>query len=186
MWMLYGVLHSVLAAGKVKRWFERRMGAGYRYYRILYTLFAFAGLAGILLFQVMLPSPLLFDTNTAIQIAGAALASLGAAFMMLNIIKYFVRLSGLRWLTSEKMDVKLERRGLHRHVRHPLYLSTFLFIWALWLIYPYLSLLIANIIITAYTLIALRFEEAKLLLEFGEEYRTYQREVPKILPRIKL
>jgi methanethiol S-methyltransferase len=101
---------------------------------------------------------------------------------MLNIFKYFLQLSGVKWLVATNVEAKLERKGLHGYVRHPLYLSTFLFIWALWIAYPYLSLLIANIIITLYTLIALKFEEDKLLGEFGEEYRQYQREVPMIWP----
>ncbi|HYE55967.1 MAG TPA: methyltransferase [Chitinophagaceae bacterium] len=185
LWIVYCVLHSVLAAGKVKRWAERWMGARYRYYRIGYTIFSFVGLVGILLYQVSITSPLLYKGSIAIQVAGCALAALGAALVMLNIIKYFVRLSGVRWLTSEKMDVKLERDGLHKYVRHPLYFSTFLFIWSLWIVYPYLSLLVANVVITSYTVVALQFEEAKLVKEFGQEYETYRKEVPRLLPKIR-
>jgi methanethiol S-methyltransferase len=173
-WTIYCVLHSVLAAGSVKRRMERWLGSSYRYYRFAYTVFAFAGLVGILLYQVTIHSPRLFVSPLAVQVIACALASLGAALMMLNIIKYFIQLSGVRWLVSVQVEAKLERKGLHRYVRHPLYFSTFLFIWSLWLVYPYLSLL--------YTLIALKFEEEKLLVEFGEEYETYRKEVPMILP----
>jgi methanethiol S-methyltransferase len=183
-WIVYCVLHSILASGKVKRAAQQRLGERFRYYRFGYTLFAFIGFVGILIYQVSLNSPLLFEGGLAVKLIGTVFAAIGAAMVMLNIIKYFMQLSGVKWLVATTVDVKLERRGLHGYVRHPLYLSTFLFIWALWLVYPYLSLLIANIIITLYTLIALRFEEEKLLAEFGEEYRTYQREVPMILPRI--
>jgi protein-S-isoprenylcysteine O-methyltransferase Ste14 len=183
-WIVYCVLHSILASGKVKRAAQQRLGERFRYYRFGYTLFAFIGFVGILIYQVSLNSPLIFEGGLAVRLIGIVFAAIGAAMVMLNIIKYFMQLSGVKWLVATTVDVKLERRGLHGYVRHPLYLSTFLFIWALWLVYPYLSLLIANIIITLYTLIALRFEEEKLLAEFGEEYRTYQREVPMILPRI--
>ena len=183
-WIVYCILHSVLASGSVKRWMQAQMGEKFRYYRFAYTLFAFAGLVGILLYQVSLASPMLFKGGLAVRLTASAFAGLGGAMVMLNIIKYFMQLSGVRWLVSSKVDAKLERGGLHGYVRHPLYLSTFLFIWALWIVYPYLSLLIANIVITLYTLIALRFEEQKLIAEFGEEYRMYQREVPMILPRM--
>lgn len=183
-WIVYCVLHSVLASGKVKRAAQQWMGASYRYYRFGYTLFAAIGFIAILIYQVTLDSPLIFKSGLAVKLMGSAFAAIGAAMVMLNIIKYFMQLSGVKWLVATSVDAKLERGGLHGYVRHPLYLSTFLFIWAMWMVYPYLSLLIANIIITLYTLIALKFEEDKLLIEFGEEYRLYQREVPMILPRI--
>jgi len=184
-WIVYCVLHSILASGAVKRKFQGWLGDNFRYYRFAYTLFSFAGLAGILIYQVAITSPLLFEGGLFSKIVGAAFAALGASMVMLNIIKYFVQLSGVKWLVATSVEAKLERGGLHGYVRHPLYLSTFLFIWALWVVYPYLSLLIANVVITLYTLIALRFEEQKLLAEFGEEYRIYQQQVPMILPRIK-
>lgn len=178
-------MHSVLASGKVKRWAQLQLGTSYKYYRFGYTLFSFVGLVAILIYQVSITSPLLFDRSLLLSIAASLFAGLGAALIMLNIIKYFMQLSGVKWLTSDAVTAKLERGGLHRHVRHPLYLSTFLFIWSLWVVYPYFSLLIANIVITLYTLIALRFEEQKLLAEFGEEYRTYQKEVPMIIPGVR-
>lgn len=184
-WILYSVLHSILASGRVKRWAEKRLESSYRYYRFAYTLFAFAALVAVLIYQVSIPSPLLFHRSITVLIIASAFASLGAALIMLNIIKYFIQLSGVKWLTSHTVTARLERGGLHRYVRHPLYLSTFLFIWSLWVVYPYLSLLIANAVITLYTLIALRFEEKKLVAEFGEEYRNYQKEVPMILPGLK-
>jgi methanethiol S-methyltransferase len=184
-WTVYCVLHSILASGAIKRKLQHWFGDSFRYYRFIYTLFAFIGLVAILIYQVSITSPLLFKGGLIVKIIGSAFAALGAAMVMLNIIKYFIQLSGVKWLVATTVEAKLERGGLHGYVRHPLYLSTFLFIWALWVVYPYLSLLIADIVITFYTLIALRFEEQKLLAEFGEEYRIYQQQVPMILPRIK-
>lgn len=184
-WIVYCVLHSVLAATRVKLRMEKWWGKGFRFYRIAYTIFSFVGLIAILLCQVSIHSPLLFYSNGIVLWSGVVLAAIGSSLIMLNIFKYFMQLSGVRWLTQERPQAKLERKGFHRYVRHPLYFSTFLFIWALWLVYPYLSLLIANIIITGYTLIGLQFEEKKLLSEFGEEYKTYRHEVPMIIPRFR-
>ncbi|HEY0676823.1 MAG TPA: isoprenylcysteine carboxylmethyltransferase family protein [Chitinophagaceae bacterium] len=183
-WIIYCILHSVLASTEVKLRIRNMMGDKFRYYRFGYTLFSFAGLLAILIFQVSIPSPLVFIGGQTVLITGSVLAAIGAAMVLLNIIKYFVQLSGVRWLVSSTVESRLERDGLHRYVRHPLYFSTFLFIWSLWLVYPFLSLLMANVVITVYTLVALRFEEKKLLIEFGEEYRKYQEQVPMIIPRI--
>lgn len=75
--------------------------------------------------------------------------------------------------------------GLHKIVRHPLYLGTFIFIWGIFIAFPYLSWLISSLIITVYTLIGIRFEEAKLRKEFGAQYDEYCKRVPMILPRAK-
>ena len=136
-WIVYCVLHSVLAAANVKTYMERWLGKNFRYYRLAYTLLAFVGLVAILLYQVSIPSPVLFQSAGAIQWVGIVLAAIGASFVMLNIFKYFMQLSGVRWLTQENPPVKLERQGFHKFVRHPLYLSTFLFIWGLWLVFIY-------------------------------------------------
>src|SRR5882724_486658 len=72
----------------------------------------------------------------------------------------------------------LELGGLHRYVRHPLYLGTLLSVWGLFLFFPLLSNLLACIMITLYTLLGIRLEEKKLLLQFGETYASYRRKVP--------
>ena len=162
------------------------MGAGFKYYRLLYTLFSFVGLAAVIIFQYTITSRPLFKQIFFIQIAGAVISIVGLLIMSNCILKYFMQLSGIRWLTNNQPDTKLMLDTLHKTVRHPLYLGTFLFIWGLLLMLPILSLLIANIIITTYTLIGIRFEENKLVLEFGESYKEYQRKVPMIIPNLKI
>ena len=162
------------------------MGAGFKYYRLLYTLFSFVGLAAVIIFQYTITSRPLFKQIFFIQIAGAVISIIGLLIMSNCILKYFMQLSGIRWLTNNQPDTKLMLDTLHKRVRHPLYLGTFLFIWGLLLMLPILSLLIANIIIMTYTLIGIRFEENKLVLEFGESYKEYQRKVPMIIPNLKI
>ena len=80
------------------------------------------------------------------------------------------------------MVPRLLLTGVHRYVRHPLYLGTFLALWGGFLLHPSAALLISNAITTTYTLIGIRLEEAKLLREFGAPYRHYQQQVPMLLP----
>jgi protein-S-isoprenylcysteine O-methyltransferase Ste14 len=51
--------------------------------------------------------------------------------------------------------------------------------------YPVLSLFVSNIVITLYTLIGIRFEEKKLVQEFGPAYEKYKEQVPKLIPALK-
>lgn len=181
-WILYCMLHSLLASTRFKKMIAGPSGKPFPAYRLLYTLFALFGFSLIIIYQVRISSPVVFEKNIFTSIAGWLLITPGSLVMMAAIYKYFMRLSGMNWLLHNETGNVLQRHGLHRYIRHPLYLGTFFFIWGLWLLIPHLSLLLANTIITIYTLIGIRFEEQKLIREFGEDYRQYQKEVPMIIP----
>ena len=183
-WTVYCVLHSVLASVGVKQVLQKRTKSAFRFYRFIYTLFAFFGLVAVLYYQFTIYSVLLFSSPYWIQIIGGLFMTFGAVLMLMMIWKYFMQLSGVRWLYSEKVSNKLEITGLHKYVRHPLYLGTFAFIWGWFLIRPFTSYLIATGIITIYTLIGLKFEEQKLIAEFGDAYIEYKKHVPLLLPNL--
>jgi protein-S-isoprenylcysteine O-methyltransferase Ste14 len=184
LWISFCSLHSVLASFFVKKKLYRRFRHQFKSYRLYYSAFAFASFAAVMLYLINLPSPLLYQRTAIIFIGGSFILITGLIIMAICIRRYFGQLSGLRTLFTNELKTgnHLIITGIHRYVRHPLYLGTFLFIWGLFLDLPYASLLISNIIITAYTLIAIRFEENKLVEEFGEQYRLYQKTVPKIIP----
>lgn len=165
----------------------RALGNNFRFYRLYYSLFAFAGFAALLFFQVTLFSPYFFSPTAASEAAGIVIGLAGLLIMVISIKKYFGRLSGLKTLFLDEVNTgnKLLITGIHRYVRHPLYSGTFLFIWGLFLFVPHASLLISNCIITIYTLIGVRFEENKLVKEFGQSYDEYKKRVPAIIPSLK-
>jgi methanethiol S-methyltransferase len=183
-WIAYCVLHSVLAATTVKKWVETKIKSQFRFYRIAYTIFSFLGLVGILIYQFSIQSSLLYQPSLLTQIIGALLMVAGAALMLMMIWKYFMQLSGVKWLGQQEVKSKLEVTGLHRYVRHPLYLGTFVFIWGWFIFYPSVSFLICAFIITFYTLVALKFEEQKLIEEFGNDYIQYRKKVPSLIPKL--
>ena len=183
-WIVYCVLHSVLASVTIKQILQKKMPRFFRLYRFVYTLFSFFGLVAILYYQFSIHSPLLFIPPVWIQFLGAFIMAAGGVFMGILIWKYFMQLSGVRWLYKEEVSSRLEITGIHQYVRHPLYLGTFAFIWGWFLISPHISYLIACVIITVYTMIGLIFEEEKLIQEFGDDYVQYMKNVPKIIPKI--
>jgi len=183
LWILYCVLHSVLASQGVKSKVPQRIK---KWYRLWYTIFSFVSLAALLYYQVSIVTMELFKLNTPIFILGILLSFSGLVLMLVCIKKYFIHLSGLRSLVIEKYSNQLQITGVHKQVRHPLYLGTFAFIWGWFLIAPYLSLWIANVIITTYTLIGIELEEKKLVAEFGKDYEEYRKKVPKLIPFLKL
>ena len=183
LWVLYGIVHSLLASTAIKQFFKQWLGAYYKYYRVTYNLIAFAGLVAIVVFQFSVDPIPIYRSTTFSDIAGASITIAGALLMFICIKKYFAGLSGLRNFWQEEAPGQLFISGVHRFVRHPLYLGTFAFIWGLVILFPMLSLLISNSIITLYTLIGIELEERKLLAAFGDQYRDYQKKVPKIIPK---
>lgn len=160
------------------------MGKQYTFYRLYYTVFAFASLGVVLIMQVTTPPYALFIRNITTIAGGIAISLFGLTIMSICILKYFIRLSGVKALIESKTKNELMITGIHRFVRHPMYSSTFIFIWGLLILFPYLSVLIADVIITVYTLIGLRFEEKKLEKEFGNAYKIYKKKVPMLIPRL--
>jgi protein-S-isoprenylcysteine O-methyltransferase Ste14 len=185
-WILYCVLHSLLASIRFKNAIQHKTGRWFRYYRLYYTLFAFLSLAAVIFFQLSIQTVRVYTTTLATLVAGGLVALAGLSIMLVCIKKYFLSLSGLKSLYQEEPSAELMIAGIHRYMRHPLYTGTFLFIWGLWITFPSLGLLIADAVITLYTLYAIRLEEHKLVAEFGEKYRDYQTKVPKLIPKFSI
>jgi protein-S-isoprenylcysteine O-methyltransferase Ste14 len=183
LWIVYCVLHSLFASLAFKKWMETLTDKHFRLYRLYYTLFAFISLTGIILYQFSISQKIIFKSSSFTLMMGGLISVTGLIIMTVCIRKYFMQLSGLRSLIENNAGNKLMITGIHKYVRHPLYSGTFLFIWGILLLLPYWSLLIASSIITLYTLIGIRFEENKLIMEFGKPYEDYQNAVPMIIPR---
>ena len=186
LWILFCGLHSLLAALSVKKWMAERFGSAYKYYRLAYTLFAFITLAIVVYYGVSMESSFLYNRNAITNLLGFIISIIGLVVMAICIKKYFISLSGLKSLYQESPTNALMVGGIHQFVRHPLYTGTFMAIWGVFIAYPFISLLISNLIITIYTLIGIELEEKKLEGEFGKEYAHYKQMVPKLFPGLRL
>lgn len=183
-WIAYCIFHTVLAAPAVKGTFKQHASKFFRYYRLAYSIFSMITLAMILYYQYSFKSFYLINVAALSYFAALLLIVPGLALMSASVIKYFRLLSGIRSLYHPAPAAELKLQGIHKYVRHPLYLGTLLFIWGLFFLFPLLNNLIAVIIITAYVLIGIKFEEKKLVGEFGHRYTEYIKTVPRLIPRI--
>ncbi|MEO5649954.1 MAG: isoprenylcysteine carboxylmethyltransferase family protein [Ginsengibacter sp.] len=186
VWILYYAAHSILAATSVKVFFEERLKKYFRYYRLSYSIFAGITLFLLLIFQYSFESPVLISSVLLKYISLIILVIPGVAIMMISIKKYFLLLSGVRSVFEATPQVELKVEGIHRYVRHPLYLGTLLFVWGLFFIFPLLNNLIALVLLNTYVWVGIVFEERKLVKEFGEKYKAYISGVPKLLPHFKI
>jgi protein-S-isoprenylcysteine O-methyltransferase Ste14 len=170
----------------VKQRFALLMGSRYRYYRLLYSIFAFIHLGIVLWYQFSEKSTRLWPYADWIWYPTIAFGVAGLTVMLICIRKYFFYLSGVDVLSKKKITSTLQVGGLHRYVRHPLYAGTLLFAGGIFFLLPTIANAIALTFITVYTLIGIRIEEKKLIAEFGEQYIRYASSVPKLLPRIRI
>ena len=60
-WVIYCIFHSLLAGLKIKAKVQRYMGSRFKYYRLLYSLFALFTLVPLVYLQITMNSPLLFQ-----------------------------------------------------------------------------------------------------------------------------
>ncbi|HXR82699.1 MAG TPA: isoprenylcysteine carboxylmethyltransferase family protein [Hanamia sp.] len=184
-WIIYYAVHSILASTQVKEFFRKKIGKYFRYYRLAYSVFATITLIFLLFFQYSFYSPFLIKSFFLKYFSTLFLVLPGLVIMFISIKKYFMLLSGVRSIFIATPPIELKVTGIHRFVRHPLYLGTILFVCGLFFLFPTISNLIAVVLLIAYVLTGIIFEEKKLIKEFGKTYEEYILKVPMLIPIFK-
>ena len=85
---------------------------------------------------------------------------------------------------NHNLPSNLKLDGIHKYVRHPLYLGTLLFIWGLFFIFPLLNNLISVVIITLYILSVLNLRRRNYLRNLVNAYAEYIKKVPGLDSKI--
>jgi protein-S-isoprenylcysteine O-methyltransferase Ste14 len=184
-WFGYFIIHSLMAHLPVKNWFREKMGPSFRFYRLLYSISAIGLLLPVLYWQITISSPRLWPPQILTAIPAALLTVAGLWGALVCLKKYLVSSQGFSDLFFEGLKPELQVSGLHRIVRHPLYLSTFIFLGGMVLFFPFVANLMAYVLLILYVLLAIPLEEKKLVELYGESYLRYREEVPAIIPWLK-
>jgi protein-S-isoprenylcysteine O-methyltransferase Ste14 len=188
--LAFGVVHTTLAAIRVKNWARGRWGAQPvdRWYRIYFSLVSVLTFVPVLLLSILLPDRPLYAIpppwvwlTTALQMV--ALILFTWALFQTNVSRFI----GLEQLVHGGEPIPAHRHerlvtsGPYAWVRHPLYSTAIAVMW-LW---PDMSVNRAGFfaISTAYFYLGSIPEEQKLIEEFGDAYRRYQQVVPRLIPR---
>jgi protein-S-isoprenylcysteine O-methyltransferase Ste14 len=186
LWILWCTLHSTLVATTVTNYMRKKLGDRNRFYRVFYNTVSLVTLVPVVYYsssirqapvfrwegQLVIVKYLLLVTSIYLFIAGGRHYSL-AQLLGIHQIK-----TGRTDRTLSEYD-RLDTSGILSMIRHPWYTAGILMVWA-----TDLSLLtfLINIVISAYFVIGTILEERKLLLEFGEKYREYQKNVSMFIP----
>lgn len=184
-WIMFSLFHSVFAMSKWKVFMQALMKEKYKYYRILYSVFACITLCGILVYHFSLESVKLWQPLMIENFFAIAGMVCGASLMIVFTKKFFFDLSGGDVFLKNKKQEVLIQTSLYKYVRHPLYTATLLFVWSLFFYQPFVNNLITCICITVYTIVGIYFEERKLLKDFGASYMQYRATTPMLIPKFK-
>lgn len=185
LWFSFAVGHSVLAGTRCKQRLSAFVGA---YYRLLYNALATAhiGLVWLLGRQFLSEGAAVFDPGSAMSFLSAGLWMSGLVLGIVALGSYdlgrFVGLTQVRHESSGIADATeepLERGGIHRYVRHPLYAAAYLVLWGR--VVDEFSLATA-LWGTFYLAIGTKLEERRLIRLYGESYLEYQTQVPALFP----
>jgi protein-S-isoprenylcysteine O-methyltransferase Ste14 len=184
--VIYAAAHSLLASLGVKDWARQRFGlVADRWYRLVYNLFAAISGLPILALLIILPDHSLYRIPFPWILLAALGQLVGVIIIVMGILQtdlwYF---AGLRQVVApdETAPPVMITTGLYAWMRHPLYTGALLLIWLLPVMT--LNLLTLFVILTIYLIVGAKLEEQRLIREFGDQYREYQRRVPMLIPNL--
>ena len=179
--MLFALIHSLLAADAVKERICRQRRTVTRFYRLGYNVLALGSFAWVL---AALP-----DSTALYAISGYPAVILrcvqALAFILLcrcatqTGLGEFTGISQV--LTGQEKAPQFIRGGCYRRVRHPQYSLAVIFLLAA----PTVSINCAvfTFLAVIYFVLGAYIEESRLCVTFGDDYRRYRIEVPRFVPR---
>jgi protein-S-isoprenylcysteine O-methyltransferase Ste14 len=182
--LLYGLLHSLLAANGIKRRARRLLGPRVdRLYRLAYNLVGLVTFLPVLALVALLPGVTLYRLEGWPRLAAHTGQGLALVVLLVGVMQTdpwgFL---GLRQILGRPRPEggSLVEGGLYRWVRHPLYAAGLVFIW----LTPVMTAgrLGMNLGLTLYIYVGSCLEERRMVEAFGSDYRAYQRQVPRVLP----
>ena len=176
-WAIFYILHSVLAS----EWIKNKMGWTYRQYRITYNLVAMASFGAVLYLSMITPSFDVLQRLSWMKTVGLILSVWGVWIINLTFRYYSFR----QFMGLKEGKAVLQKTGLMKLVRHPLYVGTLFILIGYFLFSPTNVSLTILVISTIYVFIGIRLEERKLIKEFGDEYLQYKKEVPMLIPYLR-
>ena len=190
LFALYGFIHSVVASEKVKVYFKKIFGKLIAFYRLMYNVFALVGLyfiwelaphPSLQIYKLPPPYDYLVLIPQFISLVGMIWCFKYICF------KEFVGLNQVdRYLRNEYSDKDLDENytlrieGPYKYSRHPIYFFSIIFLmFRAEMSLFYLTMFIS---FTSYFYIGSYYEEKKMVRLFGDDYRGYQKKVPRIFP----
>ncbi len=186
LWILWCGLHSTLITKTVTDYAKNKLGYQYRFYRLFYNTISLITFIPLLYYSISHRGPLVFGWEGSLMIVKYFLLAMSIYLFIAGARHYSMsQFIGIHQIKTGQTDQTLSENntfnisGILSVIRHPWYTSGIMIIWSSDI---YLSNLLNNIVISIYFVVGAFLEERKLLLEFGDKYREYQKNVSMLIP----
>jgi len=181
-WLLFGLIHSLLATDWLKSIASERTGLTGKQYRQLYNVIAILTLILAVLLTIRYSGSDIVTWRGAWLLIPTVAWLLALVFFAIPARAYDLgQFVGTR---PDFRDESLAQQGLamtwcHRYVRHPWYFAILLILW-----FRNLSdgWLVANVCLTIYLVIGVVCEESRLISRFGTAWADYRKQVAALIP----
>ena len=186
LWILWCTFHSTLVATTVTDYMRKKLGDQFRFYRLFYNTVSLVTLIPLIYYSNSIQQAPFFRWEGYLVIVRYLMIATSIFLFVTGARHYSMsQLFGIHQIKTGRANRAvsgygtLDTSGILSGIRHPWYTAGIILVWANDLS---LSAFQINIVISAYFVIGTFLEEKKLLLEFGERYREYQRNVSMFFP----
>jgi len=186
LWIVWCVIHSALTSITVTDLFKRAMGDKYRFYRFFFNTFSVATFVPLAMYSRLFTTEPLFTWEGYMHIIRYCFIVLAAGLLLAGAHHYSIlQFLGIQQILQKRFGISMtesgefDSSGILSVVRHPWYLAVFILLWARDLDSVRITV---NAVLSVYLLIGTLLEERKLVLEFGDKYKLYQRQVSMFIP----
>lgn len=190
--ILFAIIHTLLASDSVKSWLFATMPGMQYYYRLFYNFTAII-LLGLIWFYVPVasgsvyeipwPFNYVFHIFQLLGLAGLFWSARyfgGGMFTGIGQLKHAASHNPPSYHLDEPKTTRMVVDGPFRYVRHPLYFFSIIVL----LFHPYMSIKWAlfTVCCILYFWLGSKPEEKKLITRFGRQYEQYRETVPALFP----
>ncbi len=184
-WAAYGAVHSAMISETATGFLKRCLGGAFRFYRLFFNVVATVLLVPLVSYSMPFrraaalrwDGPWLLVRYTLVAVGVLLFVSGGRHYSL----GQFIGISQLRGTSTGGLATGggIDSTGVLGVIRHPWYAGLILLLWARDLD---IAGLVVSSVLTVYILVGTLLEERKLVHEFGDAYRSYQRRVSMFVP----
>lgn len=190
LWTVYCVLHSYMISISFTGLMNRLLKKYFAFYRLFYVIISIILLIPLINYTGQLDNNVIIvygqyaDILRQILSYGSLFMFFWAFFFDYDSLSFFGirQILSFRKTSEANSPGEIKKRGLLGLMRHPMYLALIIYLWC----HTFkIADIVVNTVLTVYIIIGTILEEKKLVLEFGEQYTRYQKEVPMLVPFTK-
>jgi methanethiol S-methyltransferase len=188
LWAAYCAVHSALISTRVTNLFRRVLGTRYAFYRLFFNIFSLITFVPLLMYSrsPRFQDPAIYEWSGNWRILQYSLILLSAVLVISGARHYSLsQFLGIRQIRTRCSRAAMtgtgdiDTTGVLGITRHPWYVAVFLLLWANDL---NIGTIVVDLVLSVYLVVGTLLEERKLVMEFGDRYRDYQRNVSMFLP----